>query len=63
MTQFALALGKNPGLRAIAPTETSTNWYSGLWYSQGGAMCLSLMTFWNAMMFANAEQRSAARGD
>ncbi|WP_460434170.1 CocE/NonD family hydrolase [Angustibacter speluncae] len=63
MTQFALALGSNQGLKAIAPTETSANWYSGLWYSQGGALCLSLMTFWNALMFANAEQRSLQRGE
>ncbi|QJY49622.1 CocE/NonD family hydrolase [Pseudonocardia broussonetiae] len=63
MTQFALALGGGPGLKAIAPTQTSANWYSGLWYSQGGALSLSLVTWWNAMMFAAAEQRSLQRGD
>jgi putative CocE/NonD family hydrolase len=63
MTQWALALGDNPGLKAIAPTQTSANWYSGLWYSQGGALCLSLMTIWNAMMFAGEEQRSLTRGE
>ncbi|MER5671914.1 CocE/NonD family hydrolase [Pseudonocardia alni] len=63
MTQFALALGDNPSLKAIAPTNTASDWYSGLWYSPGGAMCLSLMTSWCAMMFANDEQRSLQRGE
>jgi putative CocE/NonD family hydrolase len=62
MTQLALALGDNPGLTAIAPTQTSANWYTGLWYSQGGALCLSLMTMWNGTMFARAEQRALQRG-
>lgn len=62
MTQLALALGENPSLTAIAPTVTSANWYAGLWYSQGGALCLSLVTYWNALMFASAEQRSLAQG-
>ncbi|MET0895190.1 MAG: CocE/NonD family hydrolase [Acidimicrobiia bacterium] len=63
MTQWALALGDGPGLKAIAPTNTSANWYSGLWYSQGGALCLSLVTNWNAMMYAAEEQRSLQRGE
>src|SRR3954453_3681091 len=63
MTQWALALGKNAGLKAIAPTQTSANWYSGLWYSQGGALCLSLVTWWNALMYAAEEQRSLQRGE
>lgn len=63
MTQWAVAITDTPGLKAIAPTETSANWYSGLWYSQGGAMCLSLVTQWNAMMYAAEEQRSLKRGE
>lgn len=63
MTQWALALGDGPGLRAIAPAVASADWYSGLWYSPGGAMCLSLVTFWNAMMYAYEEQRSLQRGE
>jgi putative CocE/NonD family hydrolase len=63
MTQWGLALGDGPGLKAIAPAVASANWYSGLWYSQGGALCLSLVTFWNAMMYAYEEQRSLRRGD
>ena len=63
MTQWGLALGDGPGLAAIAPAVASANWYSGLWYSEGGALCLSLVTFWNAMMYAYEEQRSLERGD
>ena len=63
MTQWALALGDSPGLKAIAPTQTSANWYSGLWYSQGGALCLSLVTWWNSMMYAAEEQRALQRGE
>ncbi|WP_353953285.1 CocE/NonD family hydrolase [Knoellia sp. S7-12] len=63
MTQFALALGDNPALTAIAPTVTSTNWHAGLWYSQGGALCLSLVTWWSAFMLANAQQRSLVTGE
>jgi putative CocE/NonD family hydrolase len=63
MTQYALALGDGPGLKAIAPATASANWYSGLWYSQGGAMSLSLVTFWCAYMALNAEQRALQRGE
>lgn len=63
MVQWGLALGEGPGLKAVAPAVASADWYSGLWYSQGGALSLSLITFWNAMMFANAEQRSLQRGE
>jgi putative CocE/NonD family hydrolase len=63
MTQWALATTGTPGLRAIAPAVASSNWYSGLWYSQGGALCLSLVTLWNGMMYAAEEQRSLQRGE
>ncbi|MDV6212742.1 CocE/NonD family hydrolase [Rhodococcus erythropolis] len=63
MTQWGLALGDNPGLKAIAPTVAAANWYSGLWYSPGGALRLSLVTFWNAMMYASEEQRSLKRAE
>lgn len=63
MTQWALATTDTPGLQAIAPTVASANWYSGLWYSQGGALCLSLVTWWNALMYAADEQRGLQRGE
>ncbi|RAX14711.1 X-Pro dipeptidyl-peptidase, partial [Pseudarthrobacter sp. AG30] len=63
MTQWAVATADTPGLKAIAPTAAAANWYSGLWYSQGGALSLSLVTQWNAMMYAADEQRSIQRGE
>ncbi|MEU0316093.1 CocE/NonD family hydrolase [Nocardioides sp. NPDC006273] len=63
MTQWALATSGTEGLRAIAPTMASANWHSGLWYSQGGALCLSLVTLWNAMMYAAEEQRALQTGE
>ncbi|GAA3860762.1 CocE/NonD family hydrolase [Leifsonia kafniensis] len=62
MVQWALVISGTPGLRAIAPTQAATDWYRNLWYSQGGAMSLSLDTFWNAMSYAGQEQRSLALG-
>jgi uncharacterized protein len=62
MVQWALAMSGTPGLRAIAPSVAATDWYSNLWYSQGGAMSLSLDTFWNALVYAQQEQRALERG-
>lgn len=62
MAQWAIAVAGTPGLRAIAPTNAAANWYTGLWYSQGGAMRLSLNTWWNALMYAGEEQRDLQRG-
>lgn len=62
MTQWAMAIGQTPGLKAIAPATAATDWYSNLWYSKGGAMSLSLNTYWNAMMYAGQEQRGLALG-
>jgi putative CocE/NonD family hydrolase len=63
MTQWAVAISDGPGLKAIAPVVAATNWYTGLWYSPGGALCLSLVTYWNARMYAAEEQRSLLRGE
>lgn len=62
MVQWALAISDTPGLGAIAPTEAAADWYSNLWYSQGGAMSLSLDTMWNALMYTAEEQRDLALG-
>jgi putative CocE/NonD family hydrolase len=62
MTQWAVAIKDTPGLKAIAPAMAATDWYSELWYSQGGALSLSLGTMWNAMMYAGEEQRDLANG-
>ena len=62
MAQWAVATSESPGLRAIAPTNAATNWHTNLWYSQGGAMSLSLVTWWNALTYAGQEQRSLVSG-
>ena len=63
MTQWALATTDTPGLGAVAPTVAALNWYTGLWYSQGGALSLSLVMWWNSMMYAAEEQRSLQSGE
>jgi putative CocE/NonD family hydrolase len=62
MTQWALAAAENPGLKAIAPTVAAANWYSGLWYSQGGALSLSLVMEWLSFMYGAEEQRLLQHG-
>lgn len=62
MTQWALAIKETPGLKAIAPAMSATDWYSELWYSKGGALSLSLVTSWNALMYAAEEQRDLESG-
>ncbi|MGW6035131.1 CocE/NonD family hydrolase [Gordonia terrae] len=62
MAQWALAVSATPGLRAIAPTTAATDWYRNLWYSPGGAMSLSLNTWWNALTYAGQEQRNLVSG-
>ena len=63
MTQWALAVGDNPDLKAIAQVQTSANWYSGVWYSQGGALSLSVVPWWTAVMRMAQEMRALQRGE
>jgi hypothetical protein len=62
MTSWAMAMGKAEGVKAIAPTTAATDWYHDLWYSRGGALSLSLVTTWNAIMYAADEHRDLTRG-
>ena len=62
MVQWGLAISETPGLSAIAPCEAAADWYTNLWYSQGGAMSLSVNTFWNAGAYAMQEMRSLTLG-
>lgn len=62
MAQWALAIKETPGLKAIAPMTAATDWYSELWYSKGGALSLSLVTWWNAIMYVGEEQRDLESG-
>ncbi|KUM36702.1 CocE/NonD family hydrolase [Arthrobacter sp. EpRS71] len=59
MVQWALAISGTPGLRAIIPTTAALDWYRDAWYSQGGAMSLSLNTWWNALMYSGQERRNS----
>jgi putative CocE/NonD family hydrolase len=59
MVQWAVATSDTPGLGAIAPTCAAADWYTNLWYSQGGAMSLSLDTMWNAQMYAADDMKSS----
>ena len=62
MVQWETAATGAPALKAIAPSVTSIDNYEAPWYSAGGALSLSLVTLWNAMMYAADAQRSLALG-
>ncbi|WP_029114832.1 CocE/NonD family hydrolase [Mycobacterium sp. URHB0044] len=61
MVQWEAAVTKPSALKAIAPCFASLDKY-GLWYSTGGALSLSLMTVWCAMMYTFDAQRSLGQG-
>jgi uncharacterized protein len=63
MVQWEAAAAGVPALKAIAPSVTSIDNYEAPWYSAGGALSLSLVTWWNAMMYAADAQRSLAAGE
>nr|WP_238391654.1 MULTISPECIES: CocE/NonD family hydrolase [unclassified Mycolicibacterium] len=62
MVQWEAAVMKPPALKAIAPSLTSLDKYRTPWYSAGGALSLSLVTTWSAMMYACDAMRSAGLG-
>nr|WP_101830678.1 CocE/NonD family hydrolase [Frankia canadensis] len=62
MVQWEAAATGSPALRAIAPSLTSIDNYEAPWYSAGGALSLSLVTLWSALMYAADAQRSLAAG-
>ena len=63
MAQWAAAGGGHPALAAIAPMQAAMRWYEGLWFHPGGALSLSAVTGWHAMMALNDELRGLSRGD
>lgn len=63
MVQWETAVTGAPALKAIAPAFTSIDNYESPWYGPGGALSLSLVTWWNAMMYAADAQRSLAAGE
>nr|WP_081438909.1 CocE/NonD family hydrolase [Pseudofrankia asymbiotica] len=62
MVQWEAAATGSSALKAIAPSLTSIDNYEAPWYSAGGALSLSLVTFWNALMYAADAQRSLEAG-
>ena len=63
MTQWAMGVSGAPGLKAIAPCITAADWYRGIWYSQGGALSITMATFWSAFMYAAEEMRALSSGE
>ncbi|UUU35662.1 CocE/NonD family hydrolase [Streptomyces sp. CA-210063] len=63
MVQWETAVTGAPALKAIAPAFTSIDNYEAPWFSAGGALSLSLVTMWNAIMYAADAQRSLAAGE
>jgi len=62
MVQWEAAVMKPPALKAIAPCFTSLDKYRAPWYSAGGALSLSLATWWCAMMYGFDAQRALLQG-
>ncbi|MCX4095688.1 CocE/NonD family hydrolase [Nocardia sp. alder85J] len=62
MVQWAAAVMKPPALKAIAPFFTSADPYRTPWYSNGGALSLSLVTLWGTSMYTADAKRALERG-
>ena len=50
------------GVKAIAPSVTTTDYYRAPWYSEGGALSLHAIQTWTTTMAAVDEQRALAAG-
>lgn len=62
-TQWAAASLAPEGLKAIAPTSTTTDYYSAPWYSDGGAFSYHTVWWWAHVMAFTDTQRALAAGD
>ena len=60
--QWAAASQAPAGLRAIAPTVTTSDYYTAPWYSDGGALSLHMTLWWSTLMGLLRAQRSLAAG-
>jgi putative CocE/NonD family hydrolase len=62
--QWAVASGSPgaPGLKAIAPAVTTTDYYTTPWYSEGGALSLHAIHSWTTLMATADAQRAVAAG-
>ncbi|GAA0998573.1 CocE/NonD family hydrolase [Acrocarpospora macrocephala] len=63
ITQWAAAIAGHPSLKAIAPMQTAMESYKALSYHPGGALSLSAVTSWHALMYLNDEVREITRGN
>lgn len=63
MTQWAAASEAIPALKATVPSLAAMEWYKGLWYSPGGAMSLSVVNWWHAIMYMFESMREMANGE
>src|SRR5437868_416812 len=52
-----------PGLKAIAPAVTTTDYYTTPWYSEGGALLLHAIHSWTTLMAMADAQRAVAAGN
>lgn len=63
MAQWHVAADGAPGLRAIAPAITSSDFYLAPWYSPGGAVSLEALLSWTTLMVFQKLARAVGRGD
>lgn len=61
-TQWATASQSPRALKAIAPTVTTSDYYTAPWYSKGGALSLHMSLWWSTLMGLLGAQRSLAAG-
>ncbi|WP_183408327.1 CocE/NonD family hydrolase [Nocardioides pocheonensis] len=62
MVQWASAAESPEGLKAIVPTETSTDYYMTPWYSEGGALSWHTTWSWTTLMTVLAAQTALGSG-
>jgi putative CocE/NonD family hydrolase len=62
VVQWATASQAPAGLRAIAPSITSTDWYRAPLHSEGGALSWHAVWFWSTLMTLTEAQRAMAAG-
>ena len=60
--QWATASTGAAGLKAIAPSVATTDYYTAPWYSDGGALSLQVVHFWTTTMAFLDAQREVAAG-
>lgn len=61
-TQWTAASRSPVGLKAIAPSVTSTDYYRHPWYSEGGALSWYMVWSWGMRMAINDVQRAVKAG-